>query len=99
MSGKHLGNKVVQMGFMRYSPTKSTVIVIQLCLRSRIGLWEKFYYALFGITHYFSSYVVFTNIVARSGDSLVQRQSTECQLCEDNGVHNTNRIESYSLLQ
>ena len=31
----------------------STPIVILLCLRSRIGLWEKHYYALFDVTHYF----------------------------------------------
>ena len=49
-----------------------------------VGLWEKYYYALFDFTLYFSSDVGFTNIVVRSTDSLVQRQSTECQLCDDN---------------
>ena len=40
---------------MALSPTERTPIVIQPCLRSRIGLWEKYYYALFDITHCFSS--------------------------------------------
>ena len=70
------------------SPTERTPFTIQLYLRSRIGLWEKYYYALlvFDIMHYFSSDVRrFTNIVLFGlWDSLVQRRSTECQLCEDN---------------
>ena len=48
------------------SPTEFTPIVIQLYLRSRVGLWEKYYYTLFDIMHYFSSEVGFTNIVVRS---------------------------------
>ena len=32
----------------------------------RIGLWEKYHYALFDITHYFSSDEGFTNIVVQS---------------------------------
>ena len=60
-------------------------IVIQLCLRSQIGLWEKYYYALFDIAHYFSSDVGLTNILLFGlWDTLVQRRTTECQLCEDN---------------
>ena len=40
----------------------------QLCLRSRIGLYEKYYYTLhvFDITPYFSSDVGFTNTVVWS---------------------------------
>ena len=44
-------------------PTERTPIVIQLSLRSRIGLWGKYCYAPFDIMHYFSSDVGFTNIV------------------------------------
>ena len=42
------------------SLTERTPIVIQLCLRSQIGLWGTYYYSLFHITHYFSSDVRFT---------------------------------------
>ena len=35
-------------------------------LRSRIGLWEKYYYAQFDIMHVFSSDVGVTYIVVRS---------------------------------
>ena len=42
--------------------TERTIIVIQLCLRSQIGLWENYYYALFNAMHYFYSDVGFTNI-------------------------------------
>ena len=38
--------------------TKLTPIAIQLCLRFRKELWLKFYCALLGVTHYFSSYIV-----------------------------------------
>ena len=48
------------------SPTERTPIVLQLCLRSQIGLWTKYYYALLNITHHFSYYVKFTNIVVWS---------------------------------
>ena len=48
------------------SLTECIPIVILLRLRSQIGLWEKYYYALFDILHYFSSDVGFTNIVVRS---------------------------------
>ena len=50
------------------SSTERTPIVIQLCLRSRIGLWEKYYYTLFtiDITIIFSSDMEFTNIVVWS---------------------------------
>ena len=51
------------LGRETLSPTERTPIVIQLCLKFRIGLWEKYYYALFDIMHYFSSDVGFTNIV------------------------------------
>ena len=37
-----------------------------VCLRSRIALWEKYYYAQFDIAHYISSDVGFTNIVVWS---------------------------------
>ena len=33
------------------------------CLRSRRGLWEKYYHASFDLMYYFSSDVGFTNIV------------------------------------
>ena len=49
---------VIQM-----SLTERTLIVIQLCLRSQIGSWGKYYYSLFYITHYFHFNVGFTNIV------------------------------------
>ena len=52
--------------FLSLSPTERTPIVIELCLRSRRGLWEEYYYAPFDITHYFSSNVGFTNIVVQS---------------------------------
>ena len=42
------------------SPTERTPIVIQPCLRSRVGLWEKYYYTPFDITPYFPSDVGFT---------------------------------------
>ena len=32
------------------SQTEHTPIIIQVCLRSQMGLWEKYYYTLFGIT-------------------------------------------------
>ena len=50
------------------SPTECTPIVIhvQLCLRSRIGLWVKYYYAVLGIKHYFPSDVGFLNILVES---------------------------------
>ena len=48
------------------SATEGTPIVLQLCMKSRIGLWGKYYYALYDITHYFSSDVGFTNIVVWS---------------------------------
>ena len=35
------------------SPTKRTPLDIQLYLRSRMGLWGKYYYAPFHITHNF----------------------------------------------
>ena len=42
-------------------PTEHSPIVIQLCLRSQIGFWEKYYYAPLNIRHHFSSNVGFTN--------------------------------------
>ena len=48
------------------SPTECTPIIMQLCLRSRIGLWEKYYYTLFDIMHHFPSDVGFTNTVVSS---------------------------------
>ena len=42
----------VQKPYM-YVPTERTRIVVKLCLRFRIGLWGKYYYAPFDITHYF----------------------------------------------
>ena len=48
------------------SPAERTPIVIQLCLRSRMVLWEKYYYVPFDITNYFSSHVGFTNSVVWS---------------------------------
>ena len=47
-------------------PTECTSIVIQLCLRSQIGLWGKYYYTPFDIMHCFCSDVGFTNIVVWS---------------------------------
>ena len=44
------------------SLTERTLMVIQLCLRSWIGLWRKYYYTSFDITHYFPSDVGFSNI-------------------------------------
>ena len=62
-----MGNQVdLHALFSAMSPTERIPIVIQPCLRSRVGLWEKYYYALFDITHYFSPNVGFTNIVVRS---------------------------------
>ena len=66
--------------FAPLSLTECTPIVIQLCLRSWIGLWENYYYMLFDIMHYFSSDVGLFGL----WDSLVRRQSKECQLCKDN---------------
>ena len=38
-----------------HCPIRTTPIVIQLCLRSPIGLWGKYYCALFDIMLHFSS--------------------------------------------
>ena len=48
-----------------FTPTKRTPIFIELCLRSRIGLWENYYCAPFDIMYCFSSGVGLTNIVVR----------------------------------
>ena len=51
------------------SSTERTPIIIQFCLRSRIGLWESiimYYYIMFDIMHYFASGVGFTHIVVWS---------------------------------
>ena len=60
-------SRLMAQPFTTLSLTERTPVNIQLCLRSRIGLWEKYYYALFDITqrHYFCSDVGFTNIVVR----------------------------------
>ena len=57
---------------------------MQICLRSRIGLWEKYYYAPLDIMHYFSSDVSLQILLLNPQDSLVQRRRMVCQLCEDN---------------
>ena len=64
-------------------PTACTPIVIQLCLRSRIGWWENITTHLFDITHCFSSDVGFTNIVVRSTRQ-VGIDGGWCHLVEDN---------------
>ena len=57
-------------------PTERTLVIIQLCLRSRIELWEKYYYAPFDVKYYFSADVGFTNIVVWSmGQSGVDRST------------------------
>ena len=52
-----------------------------------MGLWEKYYDTLFGITHYFSSDVGFTNIVvqstAQSGAETKYRVSIVRGQCKD----------------
>ena len=45
------------------SPTERTPIVTQLCLRSQIGLWGKYYYVLFHVKHYLSSNGGIVNII------------------------------------
>ena len=37
------------------SPHERIPVVIRLCLKARIGLWEKYYYAVFDIMHYHST--------------------------------------------
>ena len=60
------------------SSTEHTPIVIQLCLVSRIGLWEKI------TTHHLISRTIFLPmwglqiLLFGLWDRLVQRQSTEC---------------------
>ena len=71
--------------YIPLSSTECIRIVIQLCLRSQIGMWEKYYYRLFDITNYFSSNGGFTYILFFGlWDGLVRRRSTECQLCKGN---------------
>ena len=61
--------------YFRYNPVthipplslkERTPIIMQLCLRSGIGLREKYCYTLFNIAHCFSSDVSFTDIVVQS---------------------------------
>ena len=64
------------------SPTEHTPVLIQRCLRSQMGLLEKYYCAPYAITRFFASDVGCTNIVVWSmGQSGAE---TECQLCENN---------------
>ena len=70
-------------------PKERAPVVIQFCLISRIGLWEKLAcYALLIKAHYFPFSVGFTLYVIWLRDSLVRRRSTECQLGEYNVEYN-----------
>ena len=50
-----LNHNVNVHAYYPLSSTERTPVIIQLCLRSQIGSWEKYYYAPFDIIHYFSS--------------------------------------------
>ena len=66
-------------GTCSLSPTECTPILIQLCLRSRIRLWEKYYHAPFDTTYHFSSNMGFTNIVVRSTGTVCARTMGTCR--------------------
>ena len=67
-------------GVRPLSPKECTPIVIQLCLRSRIGFWEKHYYVTVDIMHYFLPMWGLQTLLFSLRDCLVWRQSTSAKL-------------------